>query len=140
MWNWPGRGGSKSTLRILFIFFLGLCIDHVCIVCLITLQFQNISQTLVGVDLSPAIIDLAKESRPNLYNEFKTGDIKEILYGYAKQEQQISLLVAADTFIYFNDLNELFAAIKAGLEEGGYAIFSLENVSIENERRYVFKR
>ena len=97
-------------------------------------QFRNISQTLVGADLSPAIIDLAKESRPNLYNEFKIGDIKEILHEYAKQKQQISLLVAADTFIYFNDLNDLFASIKTGLEEGGYVIFSLENVSNENER------
>ena len=35
----------------------------------------------------------------------------------------------------FNDLNQLFTSIAAGLEEGGYAIFSLENVSIENEKR-----
>ena len=100
-------------------------------------QFQNITDTLVGVDLSPSIINLAKQSRPNLYSEFKTGDIKEILHQYALQPKQISLLVAADSFIYFNDLSNLFGAMKIGLEEGGYAIFSLENVSIENERRYV---
>ena len=35
----------------------------------------------------------------------------------------------------FNDLNQLFTSIATGLEEGGYAIFSLENVSIENEKR-----
>mmetsp|Transcript_12889 Transcript_12889/g.23155 ORF Transcript_12889/g.23155 Transcript_12889/m.23155 type:complete len:614 (-) Transcript_12889:272-2113(-) len=97
--------------------------------------FRNISETLVGVDLSPAIIDLAKQSRPDLYSEFKTGDIKEILHQYASQGKQISLLVAADTFIYFNELSILFDAIKMGLAEGGYAIFSLENVSIENEKR-----
>jgi len=76
-------------------------------------------------------------SHVQIYEEFKTGDIKEILHQYALQKQHISLLVASDTFIYFNDLNDLFDAINLGLEEGGYAIFSLENVSIENERQYV---
>ena len=58
--------------------------------------FRNISQTLVGVDLSPTIIKLAEQSRPNLYDDLRTGDIKEILREY---EQKVSLLVAADTFI-----------------------------------------
>lgn len=97
--------------------------------------FRNISQTLIGVDLSLAIINLAKHSRPEIYTEFKTGDITTILHQYAQQEKKISLLVAADTFIYFNDLNSLFAAMEAGLEEGGYAVFSLENASVENENR-----
>ncbi|KAL7549878.1 hypothetical protein ACHAWF_013135 [Thalassiosira exigua] len=97
--------------------------------------FQNISQTTIGVDLSQTIIDLAKQSRPNLYSELKTGDVKEILHQYAQREEFVSLLVAGDTFIYFNDLNDLFEAIRVSLEDGGYAVFSLENVSIENEKR-----
>ena len=76
---------------------------------------------------------MAKKSRPDVYTEFKTGDVKEILQQY---KQQISLLVAADSFIYFNDLNELFSAIETGLEEGGYTVFTLENVSDDNESRY----
>ncbi|KAL9191055.1 hypothetical protein ACHAXT_000761 [Thalassiosira profunda] len=98
-------------------------------------QFRNISDTLIGVDLSPKILDLARERRPNVYDELKTGDIIEILHQYGEQKEQVSLLVAADTFIYFNDLNDLFDLTQAGLEEGGYAVFSLENVSVDNEKR-----
>jgi len=96
-------------------------------------EFRNISQTLIGVDLSPSIIEHAKTKRPGLYDSFQIGDIKSILRDYVKQP--ISLLIAADTFIYFNDLNDLFASMKTGIEEGGYAAFSLENVSEESEAR-----
>ncbi|KAL7533779.1 hypothetical protein ACHAXR_006868 [Thalassiosira sp. AJA248-18] len=112
-----------------------LVIDAGCGTGLAGEAFRNISQTLVGIDLSQTIIDHAKQTRPNLYTEFKTGDVKEVLHQYALQKKEISLLVAADTFIYFNDLSALFAAINVSLEEGGYAIFSLENVSVENENR-----
>ena len=96
-------------------------------------EFRNISQTLIGVDLSPSIIEHAKTKRPGLYDSFQTGDIKLLLRDYAKQP--ISLFVAADTLIYFNDLSDLFASMKVGIEEGGYAVFSLENVSEESEAR-----
>jgi len=89
----------------------------------------------VGIDLSPSIVQLAKESRPNLYDEFIVGDIQEILHRYASQKKYTSLIVAADAFIYFNDLNTLLGRVSSGLEEGGYIVFSLENVSYENEQR-----
>jgi len=108
-------------------------IDVGCGTGLAGVEFRNISQTLIGVDLSPSIIEHAKKKRPGLYDSFQTGDIKPILHDYAKQP--ISLFVAADTLIYFNDLNDLFASMKAGIEDGGYAVFSLENVSEESEAR-----
>ena len=91
----------------------------------------------MGIDLSPSIVQLAKESRPNLYDEFIVGDIQEILHRYASQKKYTSLIVAADAFIYFNDLNTLLGRVSSGLEEGGYIVFSLENVSYENEQQYV---
>ena len=45
--------------------------------------------------------------------------------------------MASDTFIYFNDVNGLFSAIHDSLKDGGYAVFSLENVSVDNEKRCV---
>lgn len=110
-----------------------LTIDVGCGTGLAGVEFRNISQTLIGVDLSPSIIEHAKKKRPGLYDSFQTGDIKPILRDYANQP--ISLFVAADTLIYFNDLTDLFASMKAGIEEGGYAVFSLENVSEESEAR-----
>jgi len=106
-------------------------VDAGCGTGLAGVEFRNISQSLIGIDLSPKIIEHAKTKRPGLYDSFQTGDIKPILRDYAKQP--ISLLVAADTFIYFNDLTDLFASMKDGIEEGGYAVFSLENVSEESE-------
>mmetsp|Transcript_20974 Transcript_20974/g.31541 ORF Transcript_20974/g.31541 Transcript_20974/m.31541 type:complete len:237 (-) Transcript_20974:61-771(-) len=108
-------------------------VDAGCGTGLAGVEFRNISQSLIGIDLSPKIIEHAKTKRPGLYDSFQTGDIKPILRDYAKQP--ISLLVAADTFIYFNDLTDLFASMKDGIEEGGYAVFSLENVSEESEAR-----
>eukprot|EP00986_Skeletonema_menzelii_P015948 scaffold13101_cov120-Skeletonema_menzelii.AAC.1 len=96
-------------------------------------EFRNISQTLIGVDISPSIIEHAKTKRPGLYDSFQTGDIKLLLRDYAKHP--ISLFVAADTLIYFNDLTDLFTSMKVGIEDGGYAVFSLENVSEESEAR-----
>ena len=96
-------------------------------------EFRRISQTLIGVDLSSSIIGQAQTKRPGLYDNFQTGDITLILRDYANQP--ISLLIAADTFIYFNDLTELFSSMNSGIEEGGYAVFSLENVSEESEAR-----
>lgn len=94
-------------------------------------KFRNISSTLVGIDISPKIIEQAKRSHP-VYDEYRIGDVRQVLQQYS---QTVSLLVAADTFIYFNNLSELFAAMKYALEEGGYAIFSLENVSKDNGQR-----
>ena len=108
-------------------------VDAGCGTGLAGVEFRNISQSLIGIDLSQKIIEHAKTKRPGLYDSFQTGDIKPILRDYAKQP--ISLLVAADTFIYFNDLTDLFASMKDGIEEGGYAVFSLENVSEESEAR-----
>ena len=45
--------------------------------------------------------------------------------------------MASDTFIYFNDVSVLFSAIHNSLKGGGYAVFSLENVSVDNEQRCV---
>ena len=108
-------------------------IDAGCGTGLAGVEFRNISQALIGVDLSPSIIEHAKTKRPGLYDSFETGDIKVILRDYAKQP--VSLFIAADTFIYFNDLSELFVSMNSGIEEGGYAVFSLENVSEESEAR-----
>ena len=100
-----------------------LVIDAGCGTGLAGTQFHNVSKTLVGVDLSNKIIQLAKQR--SVYDDLKVGNIEEFLHQYKNSKQKVSLLIAADTFIYWNDLNNLFSAISAGLDENGYAIFSL---------------
>lgn len=92
------------------------------------------SQTLVGVDLSDNIINQSKQKRPDLYDRLISGDIIEVLH---QHKGKVDLLVASDTFIYFNDVNGLFSSIHDSLKGGGYAVFSLENVSVDNEQRCV---
>ena len=96
---------------------------------LTTLQFRNISSHLIGVDLSEAILDEAERLRPNLYNERIVGDVTQII----REKWPVSLIVAADSFIYFGDLDPLFDSIKEGLDDDGYIAFTLENVSTEDE-------
>ena len=94
-------------------------------------KFRNVSQHLVGVDLSPSIIEEAKKTRPLLYDDTRVGDVTEIFL----EMKPISLIIAADSFIYFGDLDPLFSSIVGGLEDGGFVAFNLENVSTENERK-----
>jgi predicted TPR repeat methyltransferase len=104
-------------------------IDAGCGTGLIGAQFRNVSNVLIGIDLSQAIIEQAKATRPNLYNGTVVGDILEEF----KARAPISMILAGDSYIYFGDLNPLFEAMQVGLETGGYAVFTLENVSIDSE-------
>lgn len=82
------------------------------------------------MDLSEAILDEAEKLRPGLYDERIVGDVTEVI----RRKQPLSLIVAADSFIYFGDLDPLFDSIEEGLEENiGHIAFTLENVSAEDE-------
>ena len=85
------------------------------------------SKHLVGVDLSPSIIEEANKARPNLYDETQVGDVTEIFV----EKKPVSLIIAGDSYIYFGDLVPLFQSMKEGLMDGGVAAFTLENASEE---------
>jgi predicted TPR repeat methyltransferase len=88
-----------------------------------------VSSHLIGVDLSEAILDEAERLRPNLYDERIVGDVTEVF----RNKKPVSLIVAADSYIYFGDLDPLFSSIRDGLEQNAYLAFTLENVDAENE-------
>ena len=93
--------------------------------------FRNVSETLVGIDLSPKMIEMAREK--NIYDALETGEIVERLTEHKPGE--VSLIVAADAFNYCTELGDLFAAMYRALAYGGYAIFSLENVPAAMESK-----
>ena len=62
---------------------------------LVSKQFRNVSQHLIGVDLSKAILDEAEKARPGLYDERIVGDLIEVF-----DAKQPSLIIAADSYIY----------------------------------------
>jgi predicted TPR repeat methyltransferase len=88
-----------------------------------------VSSYLIGVDLSEAILEEAEKLRPNLYDEKVAGDVTEVF----RARKPVSLIVAADSYIYFGDLIPLFESIRDGLGEGAFVAFTLENVDTENE-------
>lgn len=84
---------------------------------------------MIGVDLSEAILDEAEKLRPKLYDERIARDVTEVFL----EKKPISLIVAADSYIYFGDLVPLFDSMQEGLEEGGFVAFTLENVDEASE-------
>jgi len=72
-----------------------------------------------------------------LYDETVVGDILTTL---KKSKKKVSLIVAADSYIYFGDLLPLFSAMAEALEIGGYIAFTLENVSRESQESLTTSR
>lgn len=79
--------------------------------------------------MSEAIIEEAQKLRPTLYDEVVVGDITEVF----RNKKPVSLIVAADSYIYFGDLVPLFESMQDSLGEDGIVAFTLENVGIESE-------
>lgn len=68
-----------------------------------------------------------------MYDERIAGDLVEVF----RAKQPVSLIIAADSYIYFGDLVPLFESMEESLVPGGFAAFTLENVSKEDEVRQV---
>ena len=81
------------------------------------------------MDPSAAILDEAERTRPKLYDERVVGDVTEVF----RAKKPISLVIAADSYIYFGDLKPLFESMQQSIEEKGYVAFTLENVAKETE-------
>ncbi|MBN2576166.1 MAG: tetratricopeptide repeat protein [Deltaproteobacteria bacterium] len=76
---------------------------------------------LVGVDLSPAMVALARERGG--YDELVVAELTAFL---RQHERSYDLVVSADTLVYFGDLAEFAAASAGALRPGGALIFTLE--------------
>lgn len=90
---------------------------------------------MVGVDLSEAILAEAQKMRPGLYDKVLVGDVAQVI----QDLRPIPLIIAADSYIYFGDLDPLFEAMEVSLADNGYVAFTLENVDQESEEMYVCK-
>jgi predicted TPR repeat methyltransferase len=77
--------------------------------------------TLVGVDLSPAMIELARARGG--YDGLEVGELTAFLREHAGA---YDLVVSADTLVYFGDLTAVVAAAAQALRPRGAFIFTLE--------------
>jgi predicted TPR repeat methyltransferase len=86
--------------------------------------FRPYVDWLVGVDLSPAMIALA--ATKGLYDRIVTAELADFLAGEAGERGTYHLVLAADVFVYVNDLAPIVAGIARVLAPDGLFAFTVE--------------
>jgi len=84
--------------------------------------FRPLARHLRGVDLSPKMIEKAREK--NVYDELEEGDLRAALQA---ERGALDLALAADVLIYVGELEGVFEACGAALREGGLFAFTTES-------------
>ena len=79
---------------------------------------------LVGVDISPAMV--AKARSKGLYDRLAVLDLLHFLDADAQSQARYHLVVAADVFVYANDLGPIAAAAARVLAPDGLFAFTVE--------------
>ncbi len=102
-------------------------IDLGCGTGLCGVKVRPLAARMVGVDLSPKMVEKARER--NIYDELVAGDLMDVL---KKQQSGVDLILAADVFVYVGELTAVFQAATAALRPGGILVFSVEKTH-ENE-------
>jgi predicted TPR repeat methyltransferase len=83
--------------------------------------FRPDVRALIGVDLSPAMIEKARER--NLYDKL---DVADVLKSLQEWPSSFDLLLAGDVFCYLGDLSNIFASARSALRSDGLLAFSVE--------------
>ena len=104
------------------------------------LEFRDIAETLIGIDLSEEMVRKAEQK--NIYDQLYVDDIVgrlEIL------KTQFSLFISSDVFIYIGDLLPLFSCIKRHSTQNSLLVFSTEHTDdgdfiLRNTARYAHSK
>ena len=86
--------------------------------------FAPLADRLAGVDLSPAMVAQAESKQ--LYDRLATGELAAFLKDELSKGERYDLVVAADVFVYVNDLAPVLAAAAQVLASGGVIAFTVE--------------
>jgi predicted TPR repeat methyltransferase len=89
--------------------------------------FRPFVARLVGVDLSPAMIARAQGKRD--YDRLVIGNCMDFLSDEIAKDRKYDLVLAADVFVYINDLAPVLAAIARVLAPHGIVAFTAETHS-----------
>ena len=82
---------------------------------------RPMSKHLVGIDLSPKMLDQA--AAKDIYDELVPAEICEFL---DERPETYDVVLAADVFVYVGDLSTVFASVAKRLHVGGLFVFSVE--------------
>ena len=89
--------------------------------------FRPFVDRLVGVDLSPAMI--AQAESKTLYDRLATADLAGFLAAEIAAAEKYDLAIAADVFVYVNDLAPILGAVARVLAPDGILAFTVETHS-----------
>lgn len=92
-------------------------------------MLHPLSAELHGVDLSEKMVALARQKQ--IYDQLHVDDI---LAWLQNGDRQFDLVVAADVFVYFGSLAEIFSAVSRRCMPGGLFLFSTEHDSEKGYR------
>ena len=97
---------------------------------------KPMSRTLIGVDISPNMLEQA--SQKNTYDNLVCAEITDFL---VQGRDCYDVVLAADVFVYIGDLAGIFAAARQALRAGGIFGFSVEasgheDVVLQASRRF----
>jgi predicted TPR repeat methyltransferase len=112
------RGIAGPRLRV------GSMLDLGCGTGLGGAAFRPHVDWLVGVDISPAMI--AKACEKGLYDRLAVNDLRCFLDAEADARALYHLVLAADVFVYVNDLAPVTTAAARVLAPGGFLAFTVE--------------
>jgi predicted TPR repeat methyltransferase len=82
---------------------------------------RPMSRTLCGVDLSPNMLEKARQRQ--VYDQLACDELSAYLQCNASR---YDVALAADVFVYIGDLSAVFHGVRAALRPGGLFAFSLE--------------
>jgi predicted TPR repeat methyltransferase len=111
---------------------LGAALDLGCGTGLGGAAFRPYVDRLVGADLSPAMIAQAKTK--GLYDRLIVGDLASVLAAEAADKATYHLVLAADVFVYVNDLTPIIAGVARVLAPDGLFAFTVETHGGEGVR------
>lgn len=86
--------------------------------------FHSVVDRIVGVDLSPAMI--AQAAAKDIYDRLCTSDLTVFLSDEFSDAANYGLVVAADVFVYVNDLTPIMAGVARLLSADGLFAFTVE--------------
>ncbi|MFQ5672417.1 MAG: tetratricopeptide repeat protein [Nitrospinales bacterium] len=98
-------------------------IDLGCGTGLAGVQFRNIADRLTGIDISPQMVEKAREK--GVYDELSVGNLIEFV---SQTEEKFDLILATDVFVYMGNLQPVFASMAHCAADGAYFLFSNESI------------
>ena len=107
----------------------GRILDLGCGTGLCGLVFRDLATDLIGVDLSPNMIEKAREL--GAYEKLIVSDINSYLE--QSKEEAFDLIIAGDVLVYSGDLQKLFKNVAHNLKSEGRFAFTIEPLPNETK-------